>query len=136
MTTLGGRVDEPVEALMSPFQLDDASVELTVGAELLLWLEPKPEERRFARLAALEPDGDAYSSATASQPGHLASIATSNATAEVSQAQNSSPESSLIPTDHKPPHSDPVTKRQPRRPNRQLTTPTALPSTPATRRYP
>jgi hypothetical protein len=59
MTTLGGRVDEPVEGLMSPFQLDDASVEVTVGAELLVWLEPQPEERRLASLAALEPDGDA-----------------------------------------------------------------------------
>jgi hypothetical protein len=59
ISTLGGRVDEPVEVLMSPFAVDDATVELTVGAELLVWLQPQPEERRFASLAALEPDGAA-----------------------------------------------------------------------------
>jgi hypothetical protein len=59
ISTLTGRVDEPVEVLMSPFAVDDATVELTVGAELLVWLEPQPKERRFASLAALEPDGAA-----------------------------------------------------------------------------
>ena len=59
ISTLAGRVEEPVEVLMSPFAVDDATVELTVGAELLVWLDPQPGERQFASLAALEPDGDA-----------------------------------------------------------------------------
>jgi hypothetical protein len=44
---------------MSPFAVADATVELTVGAELLVWIDPQPEERQFASLAALEPDGAA-----------------------------------------------------------------------------
>lgn len=59
ISTLAGRVDEPVEVLMSPFVVDDAAVTVAVGAELLVWLPPQPEDRRFASLAALEPDGDA-----------------------------------------------------------------------------
>lgn len=44
---------------MSPFQLDDATTALGGGAELLVWLQPQPEDRRFVGIAALEPDGDA-----------------------------------------------------------------------------
>jgi hypothetical protein len=60
ISTLAGRVDEPVEVLMSPFAVDDAAVTVAaVGAELLVWLPPQPEDRRFASLAALKPDGAA-----------------------------------------------------------------------------
>jgi hypothetical protein len=54
-----GRVEEPVEVMASRFAVDDATVEVTVGAELLVWLAPQPADRRFANLAALEPDGEA-----------------------------------------------------------------------------
>jgi hypothetical protein len=113
ISTLAGRVDEPVEVLMSPSAVDDATVTVAVGAELLVWLEPSRKTGGSRASPPSSPTETQRSSGTASQPGHPPSTATSNATAEVSPAQNSSPDSSLTPTDPKPPHSDPVTKRQP-----------------------
>lgn len=112
---------------MSPFAVDDATVELTVGAELLVWLDPRQPEAGGSRAwPPSNPTVTQCSSGTASRPGHPPSTATWNATAEISPAQTSSPDSSLTPTDPKPPPSDPVTKRQPPQAQPTANNPTRL----------
>ena len=59
--TLVGDGDEPVEALVSPYQLADAVAEIDSSARLLVWFSPQGEDppvASFASLVALEPDGD------------------------------------------------------------------------------
>jgi hypothetical protein len=62
ISTLAGHIGSPAEALLSPYQLRDATAELTNGAELLVWIRPQPgrppNEPPFASTAAVEPDGD------------------------------------------------------------------------------
>lgn len=57
-STLAGLADDPVEALVSPFDVTDATTEIGAGASLLVWMRPAIEGRRFASLAAFEPSGD------------------------------------------------------------------------------
>lgn len=57
-STLAGQADDPIEGLVSPFDVVDATTAIETGASLLVWMRPALEGRRFASLAAVEPSGD------------------------------------------------------------------------------